>query len=132
MPVLNEAFQIKACLSALQPLRAQACELIVADGGSQDRSAALAEPLTDQVVVSAKGRAMQMTAGARRASGDILWFLHADSLPPPDAARLIRNALESVSYTHLDVYKRQVQQCCKAGVVSRQNRELLPVALHLG
>ncbi len=98
MPVLNEAFQIKACLSALQPLRAQACELIVADGGSQDRSAALDEPLTDQVVVSAKGRAMQMNAGARRASGDILWFLHADSLPPPDAARLIRNALESPAY----------------------------------
>ncbi len=34
-----------------------------------------------------------MTAGARQAGGEILWFLHADSLPPPDAACLIRAAL---------------------------------------
>ena len=95
IPILNEALQIEACLSALQPLRAQDCELIVADGGSRDQGVALAEPLADRVLVSSKGRAMQMNAGARQASGDILWFLHADNLPPPDAARLIRNALES-------------------------------------
>ncbi|MEI2783937.1 MAG: TIGR04283 family arsenosugar biosynthesis glycosyltransferase [Candidatus Competibacter sp.] len=34
-----------------------------------------------------------MNAGARQANGDILWFLHADSLPPPDALSLIRAAL---------------------------------------
>ena len=95
MPILNEALQIEACLSALQPLRAQDCELIVADGGSRDQGVALAEPLADRVLVGTKGRAMQMNAGAQQASGDILWFLHADSLPPPDAAQRIRSALES-------------------------------------
>ena len=93
IPTLNEAATIVACLQDLQPLRAQNCELIVADGGSRDRSVALAEPLADRTVLSPKGRALQMNAGAKRADGAIFWFLHADSRPPPDAARSIRGAL---------------------------------------
>ena len=93
LPILNEEAQVAACLGALQPLRGQNSELIVADGGSRDRSVALAEPLADRVVVGPRGRAAQMNAGARQANGDILWFLHADSLPPPDALSLIRAAL---------------------------------------
>ncbi len=93
LPVLNEEAQIVACLNLLQPLRGPDGELIVVDGGSGDRTMALAEPLTDRVMAGSRGRAAQMNAGARQASGDILWFLHADSLPPPDAATLIRAAL---------------------------------------
>ena len=93
LPILNEEAQVAACLGALQPLRGQNSELIVADGGSRDRSVALAGPLADRVVVGPRGRAAQMNAGARQANGDILWFLHADSLPPPDALSLIRAAL---------------------------------------
>jgi rSAM/selenodomain-associated transferase 2 len=92
LPVLNEEAHIAACLRALQPLREDG-ELIVADGGSRDRTAALAEPLADRVIVAPRGRAAQMNAGARQAGGEILWFLHADSLPPPGAAELIRAAL---------------------------------------
>ncbi|MCB1918992.1 MAG: TIGR04283 family arsenosugar biosynthesis glycosyltransferase [Candidatus Competibacteraceae bacterium] len=90
LPVLNEETQIMAGLEALQAWRGQNCELIVADGGSRDRTAVLAKPLADQVIMSARGRAAQMNAGACKARGDILWFLHADSLPPPDALDLIR------------------------------------------
>ena len=93
LPVLNEEAQIAACLTLLQPLRRQDCELIVVDGGSDDQTVALAEPLADRVIAGSRGRAAQMNAGARQAHGDILWFLHADSLPPPDAATLIRAAL---------------------------------------
>lgn len=93
LPILNEEAHVAACLGALQPLRGQNCELIVADGGSRDRSVALAEPLADRVVVAPKGRAAQMNAGARQAGGDTLWFLHADTRPPPDAPELIRSAL---------------------------------------
>ncbi len=93
MPVLNEAETLGECLRDLQALRAQRCELIVADGGSRDRSAVLAAPLADRVVLAPKGRALQMNAGAEQAGGSILWFLHADSRPPPDAARLIREAM---------------------------------------
>jgi len=93
LPALNEEAQIVAGLDTLQALRDQDCELIVVDGGSQDQTAVLAEPLADQVITSPRGRAAQMNAGARQACGAILWFLHADSLPPPDAAGLIRAAL---------------------------------------
>lgn len=93
IPILNEAACIVTCLQALQSLRAQNCELIVADGGSRDDSVTLAEPLADRVIVSTPGRAAQMNAGAQHARGAILWFLHADSLPPPNAADLIRTAL---------------------------------------
>lgn len=93
LPVLNEEPSIVACLDALQGLRGQDCELIVADGGSRDQTAVLAKQLADQVIISSRGRAVQMNAGARQASGTILWFLHADSLPPPGAAGLICTAL---------------------------------------
>ena len=93
LPVLNEEAHIVACLNVLQPLRGPESELIVVDGGSRDRTVALAEPLADRVIAGSRGRAAQMNAGAGQASGVILWFLHADSLPPPDAATLIRSAL---------------------------------------
>ena len=93
LPVLNEEARIAAGLTLLQPLRRQNCELIVVDGGSGDQTVTLAEPLADRVILGHKGRAAQMNAGARQASGDILWFLHADSLPPPDVATLLRAAL---------------------------------------
>ena len=93
LPVLNEETRIVACLNFLQPLREQDCELIVVDGGSGDGTMTLAEPLADRVMAGSRGRAAQMNAGTRQASGDILWFLHADSLPPPNVATLIRVAL---------------------------------------
>ncbi len=97
LPVLNEETQITRCLQDLRSRCGPDCELIVVDGGSNDRTVALAKPLADQVFVSPKGRAMQMNAGARRASGEILWFLHADSTPPDNAAERIRAALANPS-----------------------------------
>jgi rSAM/selenodomain-associated transferase 2 len=88
IPTLNEEKTIQSCLLALQPLRAD-CEIIVVDGGSTDNTKILARPLADKVITSAKGRARQMNSGARRASGEVLIFLHADT-------RLPENALPSI------------------------------------
>ena len=93
IPVWREAETIEATLSGLQSLRSrgdedgheQRHEIIVVDGGSDDRTASLAQPLCDQVIVSGPGRAVQMNAGAADASGDILLFLHADTLLPSTA-----------------------------------------------
>ena len=92
-PVLNEATTIVAALEALAPLRACGNEIIVVDGGSGDDTAALAKPLTDFVIASARGRAVQMNAGAGVARGDVLLFLHADTRLPQDAERLILDGL---------------------------------------
>ncbi len=93
MPVLDEAAEIEAALTALAPLRARGVEVIVADGGSGDDTAAIARPLADRVVMAARGRAEEMNAGATVAKGDVLLFLHADTRLPDGADRLVLEAL---------------------------------------
>jgi rSAM/selenodomain-associated transferase 2 len=82
IPVLNEAEGIACLLGSLQPLRRTGHEVIVADGGSCDDTVRHATPLADRIVRSPSGRARQMNAGAAVASGNVILFLHADSLLP--------------------------------------------------
>lgn len=93
MPVLDESAGIATALSALQPLRAAGAEVIVVDGGSHDDTVALATPLADRVIAAPRGRASQMNAGAAVASGEVLLFLHADTMLPEEALTLIAEAL---------------------------------------
>lgn len=92
IPVLNEARSLPACLEALQPLRDRS-EIIVVDGGSSDGTAIIATRLANQVVKTNKGRALQMNAGAEHANGDVLIFLHADTVLPDNAFALIEQQL---------------------------------------
>lgn len=93
LPVLNEGECLGVALQALQAWRRE-CELIVVDGGSTDLSLAMATPLADQVLTSARGRAKQMNAGAAQARADILLFLHADTALPDGAVDNITKAIE--------------------------------------
>jgi len=93
MPVLDEAPGIEAALAALQPLRARGVEVIVVDGGSRDATRALAAPWADRVLEAPRGRAAQMNAGAAAARGDVLLFLHADTLLPYGADASIAGGL---------------------------------------
>ena len=93
VPALNEAAGIVATLQALAPLRARGVELLLADGGSTDGTAALAAPWVDAVVQAPRGRALQMNAGAARARGEVLLFLHADTLLPAGADGLVLQAV---------------------------------------
>lgn len=84
IPVLNEAAYIVAMVQHLRKNSdpANIEEIIVVDGGSIDNTAALAKNLGTQVIKSPRGRAKQMNIGAAAAKGDILYFLHVDTLPP--------------------------------------------------
>lgn len=93
IPTLDEAPLIVATLEFLGDLRRRGHEVIVADGGSSDATAALAQGLADRIVCAPAGRAEQMNAGARAAAGDVLLFLHADSRLPGEADRLILQGL---------------------------------------
>ncbi|MFY9511276.1 MAG: TIGR04283 family arsenosugar biosynthesis glycosyltransferase [Rubrivivax sp.] len=93
MPALNEAGGIEATLAALQPLRARGVEIVLADGASTDGMAHLAAPWVDAVATSARGRAVQMNAGAALARAEALLFLHADTRLPPLADVLVLQAL---------------------------------------
>lgn len=95
MPVLNEAENIVATLTALQVYRRQGHDVIVIDGGSRDDSVALARPLADVVLSTAPGRARQMNRGASVARGDVLLFLHADTQLPAAACDAIAAGLKA-------------------------------------
>ncbi len=93
MPTLNEAADLGDLLTALQPLRHRGHELIVVDGGSTDGTVTQARHLADAVLDAPRGRAIQMNAGAARASAKVLLFLHADTRLPPLADVLIQQAV---------------------------------------
>ncbi len=103
IPVLNEAKTIGILLSHLAENSDQKniSEIIVIDGGSTDETKEILNKIVTpgnseysdlyRVLNSKKGRAHQMNTGARLATGNILYFLHADSLPPKKFDKLIIN-----------------------------------------
>jgi rSAM/selenodomain-associated transferase 2 len=93
IPALNEAGTLAIQLRALQHLRSQGVYLTLVDGGSTDNTLEIARPLVDQVISTKPGRAIQMNAGARSSSAEVLLFLHADTLLPPSALALIRDSI---------------------------------------
>jgi rSAM/selenodomain-associated transferase 2 len=93
IPTLNEADHLTATLAPLR--REPNLEIIVADGGSSDASAGIAQNLGAMVVRSEPGRARQQNRGAAAASGEILLFLHADTVLPAGFGCAVRSCLAS-------------------------------------
>ncbi|MCL6639170.1 MAG: TIGR04283 family arsenosugar biosynthesis glycosyltransferase [Firmicutes bacterium] len=91
IPTYNEAKTIAGTIEHLQPWRDR-IEIIVADGGSTDGTAGLAGPNV-RLVNAPRGRASQMNAGAREATGEVLLFLHCDTRLPGDFLRQVDSAL---------------------------------------
>jgi rSAM/selenodomain-associated transferase 2 len=104
VPALDEAAAIAATLDALAGARAAGHEVIVVDGGSTDDTLALSRQRADAAIAGPRGRARQMNAGARLASGDVLLFLHADTGLPPAAHERITGAVaEGAAWGRFDV-----------------------------
>ncbi len=78
VPAFNESLVIEQTLLKVQSF--EPFEIIVGDGGSNDETSAIVKKLGIKIVIAPKGRGSQMNAAAEVASGDILWFLHADSM----------------------------------------------------
>jgi len=95
VPTFDEADGIVATLESLAELRHRGHEVIVADGGSSDGTAQLAQGLADRVIAANRGRSVQMNAGARSAAGAVFLFLHADSRLPAAADSLVLQGLAS-------------------------------------
>lgn len=92
IPTLNEA-QILG--PTLRRVRAQEepFEILVVDGGSTDETITRARAHGVQIYTAPRGRARQMNEGALRANGDILLFLHADTLLPENGLSIVRRTL---------------------------------------
>ena len=95
IPTLNEAENIESMLKGLAPLRQLGHEVIVVDGGSEDKTVELARHKADKVIQTTAGRALQMNAGASQAKGEILWFIHADTQVPVHAAQQILKVFQN-------------------------------------
>ncbi len=117
IPILNEANTIKNLLQELikNASAKNISEIIIVDGGSDDGSQEVVknfvsgqsqsrpnrdlltalEEITIKCINSEKGRAKQMNTGAKQASGDILYFLHADSFPPKNFDQFIISEVEN-------------------------------------
>lgn len=92
IPTLNESKNIQATLASIQT--STNVEVIVVDGGSKDNTVDIVESLGVKVIAGYKNRARQMNAGVRNATGDILLFLHADTVLPTNFDAMIRTALQ--------------------------------------
>ncbi len=95
IPTYNEADHITSTIKTLIGAKGtKFFEIIVADGGSTDNTVSLAKQAGAITFISPqKGRAAQMNAGAELAKGEILYFLHADTIPPDEFDTDILNAV---------------------------------------
>lgn len=89
IPTLNEASHIGRAVASVN-----GAEVIVADGGSTDSTRAIARDLGATVIETQRGRGLQMDEAARGAKGDVLLFLHADTILPEGWRSEIERALE--------------------------------------
>lgn len=96
IPTLNAEQALRRSLPSLASLAAVSMmrEVIFADGGSSDRTAAIAEEAGAVFVSAPRGRGTQLAAGAARATGAWLLFLHADTLLEPGWERAVRAFME--------------------------------------
>jgi rSAM/selenodomain-associated transferase 2 len=95
IPAFNEERTIAGAIESARPLDA---EVIVVDGGSTDATVDIALRAGATVIGSARGRGVQLAAGAKAAHGEWLLFLHADSRLGDGAARALRGALADPSF----------------------------------
>jgi rSAM/selenodomain-associated transferase 2 len=95
IPTLNEAEHIVDLIQYLQ-LNGEGAveEICICDGGSTDDTVALAEAAGAKVLSTGRGRSIQMNAGAAQAIGQVLYFVHADTVPPRQFVAAIKSALQ--------------------------------------
>ncbi len=93
VPTLNEELNVGKCLSKVKSC--DGVEIIVVDGGSHDRTVDVAGSYGAKVLLGPRGRAVQMNLGALVAKGEILVFLHGDTLLPDNWDYHVRHQLQS-------------------------------------
>jgi rSAM/selenodomain-associated transferase 2 len=87
IPALDEAANVAAAIASV---RDDAHEVLVVDGGSSDDTIDRARRAGAQVLLSERGRGVQLAAGASAAGGAWLCFLHADTTLAPGWADAVR------------------------------------------
>lgn len=131
IPTLNEENSISETLRAVTQI-AEPVEVIVVDGGSDDATARLVRACGVRIIESQRGRGSQMHAGACAAQGAVLWFLHADTIPPPEAVQQIVESLRDPSVVGGNFDVRFDSHRFSAHCLARIYRKLRTVGLCYG
>lgn len=92
IPVYDEEKNIVDLLERIKQMDYHEC--IVVDADSSDNTLNIAKRYNVTILSSKKGRAFQMNAGAKHATGDVLWFLHADTRPKIESTDQIKTAIQ--------------------------------------
>lgn len=119
IPTLNERALLPYTIAAIEKCGVH--EIIVADGGSTDGTCDWLEKYRQKnaaicLVRCERGRGAQLHYGARQATGDVLFFLHADCLPSAQSASAISRALKN---------QRVVGGCFRVGFCKRETNRAL-------
>ena len=98
IPTLNESLLLQRLLCGLNKIIDSQGEIIVVDGGSNDNTLEIASKYAHQVFVTEQGRATQMNYGAAFAKGEVLFFLHADSMLTTNAFQKLKEIVKESAY----------------------------------
>lgn len=93
IPTLNEEKALPALVEALAALDPPPAEVLLVDGGSEDRTCRIATEAGWRVMASERGRAVQINAGVAAANGPLVCVVHADTMPPADMIAVIQDTL---------------------------------------
>ncbi len=97
VPTLNEEDHICELITRLKSV-SDDVEIIVCDGGSTDKTEILAEQAGATVLtLKNPSRPVQLNKGAEIARADLLYFVHADTLPPLEYSKQILTAVQNGS-----------------------------------
>jgi rSAM/selenodomain-associated transferase 2 len=105
IPAFNEAQRIEATILSVPRIHPPA-EIILVDGGSVDGTVERASAMGVEIVRSKRGRGTQCNAGSQKATGEILLFLHADSLLPPDTFLMLNDHFQD-PHIHVGTFRLQ-------------------------
>ncbi|ACS79135.1 TIGR04283 family arsenosugar biosynthesis glycosyltransferase [Maridesulfovibrio salexigens] len=95
IPVYNEADTIHSCIANVNKSCGDNSEIIIVDGSADGSTLSAINDDKVMLLASPPGRAVQMNYGAQKAKGEILIFLHADTVLPHAAGSLVRKALRA-------------------------------------
>ena len=95
IPVLNEEQNLGGILPQIQSQILDGDEIIIIDGGSNDKSIDIANDFGAQIVYASRGRGYQISRGMEFAKNPIVLILHADQQLEVDVLQKIRNTMSN-------------------------------------